>query len=216
MADDDAAPLSLRQGSTDPELVRRHYDDWAASYDDTLAAWNYRAPGDAADLLAPRLSAGARVLDVGCGTGLFGQALRDRVDVALDGIDISQPSLDRARSRGYARVAQHDLQHVPLPAETDAYDAAASVGVLTYIAHAEALLRDMCRCVRPGGAIAFTQRDDLWETRDYPGTLAQLAEDGLWTVERVSEPRAYLPANAEFGDEVKVVHVLATVAARGG
>lgn len=203
--------FSLRRGSTDPDAVRRHYDDWAGSYDTTLAEWEYRAPADAAATLASLLSPAARVLDVGCGTGLFGEALRDHVDVTLHGLDISAPSLGRARGRGYAHAVQHDLQKVPLPVQTDGVDAAASVGVLTYIGDAEPLLRDLCRCVKPGGAILFTQRDDLWEARGFPAMLDRIAAEGLWTVQSVSEPRDYLPANADFGDAVKVIHTLAVV-----
>ena len=38
----------LRQGSTSPEDVAKSYEDWAPTYDETLAEWDYRAPADAA------------------------------------------------------------------------------------------------------------------------------------------------------------------------
>ncbi len=200
---------SLRDGSTDANAVRAYYDDWAKEYDSTLDGWDYRAPGDACDLLAPCLASGAHVLDVGCGTGLFGAALRARCDAKIDGLDISPASLDRAGARAiYAHLLRHDLNMLPLPADTNAYDAAASVGVLTYIENAEPLLRDLCRVVRPGGAIVFTQRDDLWTPRDFPQILDRLSQDGMWRVETITQPRAYLPGNDEFGDEIKVIHVL--------
>ena len=205
--------LSLRAGSSDAETVRRYYDDWAGSYDETLQDWDYRAPNDCADGVVPGLGAGARVLDVGCGTGLMGAVLAARVPgVAVDGTDISQASLDRAGARGvYDRLVPHDLQRLPLPFDTDAYDAAVCVGVLTYVPDAAGLVRDMARCVRPGGAVAFTQRSDRWESAGFPAILAALQDDGTWRSVSVSDPLPYLPGNDDFGDAIRVIHVRATV-----
>ncbi len=203
---------SLREGTTDSRAVESYYDDWAEAYDEALVEWQYQAPGDARDLLAPHLNDGARILDVGCGTGLMAQALNERGDFAVDGIDISAASLHVANRRGgYARLMHHDLQDIPLPVKDSAYDAAASVGVLTYIDDAEALLRDLCRCVRQGGAITFTQRSDLWDKRGFAETIARLERDGLWSRHHVTPPRQYLPGNADFAEEIKVIHTLCLV-----
>lgn len=207
-----AEGFSLAQGSTDSRAVETYYDDWAGTYDETLTEWNYSAPDDAAGLIAPHLEPGARILDVGCGTGLLAEALRAQGDYSVDGIDISARSLDFASKRGgYASLTRHDLQALPLPAETDAYDAAASVGVLTYIDDAGALLADICRCVLPGGVVAFTQRTDRWHDLDFRATVERIAGDGFWTVLEFGEPRPYLPGNEEFADAVEVIHTLCRV-----
>ncbi|XP_069730103.1 methyltransferase-like protein 27 isoform X3 [Phaenicophaeus curvirostris] len=55
-----------------PELLRL-YDEWAARYEEDVAALQYRAPALAASALAAAVRGppgAARVLDVGCGTGL--------------------------------------------------------------------------------------------------------------------------------------------------
>lgn len=205
--------VSLRQGTTDARVVEAYYDDWARTYDATLQSWQYRAPEDAADLLAPHLAPGMRALDVGCGTGQLGQALRARAALGLDGLDISAASLALARKRGiYDQLHQHDLQDIPLQVSDSSYDIAASVGVLTYIEDAEALLRDLCRAVRKGGIIAFTQRSDLWDARDFPGIIARMEVEKLWQPITVSDPLPYLPGNDDFADEIRVFHVLARVA----
>jgi predicted TPR repeat methyltransferase len=203
---------SLREGTTDPCAVETYYDHWADGYDDTLQSWQYRAPEDAATLLAPYLGADARILDVGCGTGLLGNAIRERANVKMHGLDISSASIEQAAARGiYEQLLQHDLQKVPLPVAEDSYDVAASVGVLTYIADAETLLRDLCRAVRSGGVIAFTQRTDLWENRGFEDMIARIEADGLWKRKHVSAPMPYLPGNAEFADEIRVIHTLCEV-----
>ena len=204
---------SLRQGSTETAAVKSYYDEMADHYDDTLAAWQYRAPEDACDLLTPHLVEHARVLDVGCGTGLMGRALMRRGTFLVDGIDISDASLRHAEGRGcYARLIRHDLQAVPLPVEDDRYDAAAAVGVMSYIADASALMRDLCRAVRPGGLITFTQRTDFWQDRDFAGMIETLEGEGLWTRVTITHPLEYIPGHADFTDEIKVIHTLCKVA----
>lgn len=208
----DGPLMSLRQGTTDARAVQDYYDAWADGYDATLQTWHYRAPEDAADLLSPHLTPGARVLDVGCGTGQLGQALCGRAELALDGMDISAASLKQAQGRGiYDRLLQHNLQDTPLPVDDRLYDIAATVGVLTYIADAEALLRDLCRVVRGGGVIAFTQRTDLWQERGFADMIQRMEADRVWQRDEISEPMPYLPGNEDFADEIRVIHALCRV-----
>jgi ubiquinone/menaquinone biosynthesis C-methylase UbiE len=206
------AQMSLRQGTTETRTVQRYYDDLADSYDETLEAWQYQAPQDACDLLVPYLVDGAQVLDVGCGTGLLAEALLTRGRYTVQGIDISERSLGLAAKRaGYARLLQHDLQQLPLPLPDNAFDAAACVGVLSYIEDAEALMRDLCRCVRPGGAITFTQRTDFWQDRNFPDMIAGLERDRLWINRHITPPLKYIPGHQDFADKIKVIHTLCAV-----
>jgi len=208
----DQSLTSLREGTTDARAVETYYDDWAESYDAKLDSWHYSAPEDVAVLLVPHLAAGQRVLDVGCGTGLLGRALRARAKVTVYGLDISTASLKQAQERGlYDQLTQHDLQKQPLPVPDNAYDIAASIGVLTYIADAGTLMRDLCRAVRAGGVIAFTQRTDLWQERRFDDMIARLEGEGLWQRHHVSTPKPYLPGNAEFADDIRVIHTLCRV-----
>ncbi|SEN07202.1 class I SAM-dependent DNA methyltransferase [Palleronia pelagia] len=207
-----AQSFDLRNGSTDVHAVSGYYDDWAATYDDTLKAWNYQAPSVAAERLAVHLTPGDAVLDVGCGTGLFGQAMARQGAFRMTGLDISAESLRRAGDLDlYERLVAHDLQRLPLPVEGNAVAAAACIGVLTYIEDAADLLRDMCRCTRPGGVVTFTQRTDRWAERDFAKAIEAIATEGIWTVLEISEPMDYLPGNDDFGKEIKVIHTLCRV-----
>jgi predicted TPR repeat methyltransferase len=201
--------FDLRSGTTDAAAVSGYYDDWASSYDETLKSWNYQAPRTAAERLAAHLEAGDAVLDVGCGTGLFGQAMARFGAFGMVGLDISAQSLRRARALGlYDRLVEHDLQRLPLPVAENSMQAAACIGVLTYIESAADLLRDLCRCVAPGGVITFTQRTDRWAELDFGTTVQTLATQGHWTVLEIGQPEDYLPGNEDFGQDIRVIHTV--------
>ena len=101
---------------------------------------------------------GARVLEVGVGTGLA-LPLYD-ASKRVTGIDLSSDMLDRAR----ARVAAGGLSHVEALLEQDAeatafpdssFDVAASMFVASVVPHPRLLLAELRRVVRPGGHILF-------------------------------------------------------------
>ena len=203
---------SLSKGSTDSEAVKEYYNDWAKDYDQPLGGWEYRAPTDAAELMCSHLYAGNRILDVGCGTGMFAKEVRHRVQTELHGIDISDTSLQIAKQRNiYTTLTQHNLQDLPLPFKNKSFDGIGCVGVLTYIEDIGDLLKEFCRIVRSGGQILFTQRDDRWEEKEFDKHIADFKSSGIWTPLHISEPKPYLPMNEDFADAIKVIHVLCRV-----
>lgn len=202
----------LRNLSGDSEEVARYYDDWADDYDRTLGEWQYEAPTQVAARMRARLAPDAIVLDAGCGTGLSGRALADAGFVTIDGIDISQRSLDIAAVLGVYRSLQlADLQKLPLASDDHHYDGLVCVGVLTYVPDSAAILREFCRVTKPGGFMVLTQRSDILEARDFRSTLKTLERQGLLTGTSISEPMRYLPRNKEFADEVQVHYIEAEV-----
>jgi predicted TPR repeat methyltransferase len=209
MADDDGWLVS---GSSDPDDVRRYYDEWAERYDETLGEWGYDAPGHIAGLVRRSVPDAAEVLDAGCGTGLAGLALRAAGYTGhLLGADLSPASIERARTGGaYDDVGAIDLQR-PLPYDDDRFDAVMCVGVLTYVPDVAAIWDEFCRVTRPGGVVACTQRDDIWEQRSCDDVLHALEREGRWTVIHLSPSSSYLPANADFADEIGVRYLVATV-----
>ena len=203
----------LRQGSTSSEEVEKSYDGWAPTYDDTLAEWDYRAPEEAATILQSAIPKNSRILDVGCGTGLMGIALRKaNFSGPIDGIDISAESLSTAKKCDvYRSLRQVDLQEHILDISDDAYDALTCIGVLTYVPETEAILEEFARVIRKEGKMIFTQRDDLFHEREVANKIESLAEKKLFAAATISEPKPYLPNNPDFGDNIKVIYVTATV-----
>jgi 2-polyprenyl-3-methyl-5-hydroxy-6-metoxy-1,4-benzoquinol methylase len=111
---------------------------------------------DFARLLDEAIAPGARVLDVGCGTGqlcLF-LATGDRLVV---GADLARASLalaaDAARRFGVkgVRFVETDLREPGLRA--GAFDVVTCLGVLHHTPNPEASFRNVARLVRPGGLV---------------------------------------------------------------
>ena len=83
-----------------PEAVTEFYQDWAASYDAEIEQNGYATPRRCAKALGALASdLDAPVLDLGCGTGLSGLALRAAGFTCIDGVDVSAAMLEQARSR---------------------------------------------------------------------------------------------------------------------
>lgn len=194
MAADEARDDWLVQGTTDPREVADRYDEWAESYDGDLTAWSYRAPEVVAETVVTRHPDARSVLDVGCGTGLVGKALRQRgCSATIVGLDISKASLRVARRTGaYDTLEAADLQQ-PLHVEENGVEVLVCAGVMTYLPEVEAVWREFARVVRPGGLVVVTQREDLWEPRRCEDVVDRLATEGLWTPLDISGPAPYLP-----------------------
>jgi predicted TPR repeat methyltransferase len=190
--------------STDSAEVMQQYDEMAPTYDQTLLKdWGYQAPAAAADLLARHIRSNSTVLDVGCGTGLTGQQLRRVGFETLHGIDISAPSLETAAKKGvYASLVRTDLLE-PLPFPNNAFDGAVCVGVLSYIT-GDALFRELCRVVRPGGTLVLSHRTDLVVQREFGKLLAGIEAEGLWSSVFNSANLPYLPGHPDFGTQIEV------------
>ena len=93
------------------------YDDWAGSYDAEVAGNGYATPARCARALAAKVEdKSAPILDIGCGTGLSGLALRRGGFTHIDGTDLSEKMLSRAEQREgvYTKLLLGDLNN-PLP-----------------------------------------------------------------------------------------------------
>jgi len=209
----EAVPIGdwLARGTSDAREVAQRYDAWAERYDHDLTSWSYQAPSVVAETVVRHAAAGP-LLDVGCGTGLVGRALRARGFAGrIVGLDVSPASLEVARHAGmYDALAQADLQQ-PLPFEDDSVDAVVCVGVMTYLPDVEAVWREFARVTRAGGLVVATQREDLWHGRSCQAVVDRLQREGVWRSAEVTGPAPYLPEGYGEGPEVACYYVTALV-----
>lgn len=198
----------LSNMSNKSEYVAEYYDNWAGDYDETLADWRYEAPEKIASMLLSKMSSKSSILDIGCGTGLSGKALKTAGFDKIDGVDVSSRSLEIAGMTGvYRSLQETDLHQLPLPIQDNHYDGLACVGVLTYLPDSIGILREFSRIVRPGGVVAMTQRSDVFVEREFQSVLDTLADEGEIAEVRISKPCPYLPDHEEFGDRILVHYI---------
>jgi len=104
------------------------------------------------DFLLGHVAPSDRVLDVGCGEGLFASELA-RSGARVLGIDVAEEPLERARERDPAL----ELRHVPEGGEWDLADASFDVvwagEVIEHVADTAAWLSEVRRVLRSGGSL---------------------------------------------------------------
>lgn len=102
-----------------------------------------------------------RVLDVGCGTGVFTLDLLTAGSQVV-GLDISQPMLRFAveKTRGYPFSAvRGDM--LCLPFGDNSFDKVVSVTALEFVADANSAVSELLRVTRPGGCVVVATLNSL-------------------------------------------------------
>ncbi len=170
------------------------YDEWAKDYDEDLDSdFGYVIPRIAADSFGRFVHKDARILDAGAGTGLVGVELNRLGYTNMEAMDLSRGMLDEARRKGVYGDFHQMIMGEPLDFDTDSYDAAICVGVLT-LGHAPAhSLDELARIVRPGGCIVFTLRPDVYERNGFREKQRQLESEGAWELAHVTEEFQGMP-----------------------
>ncbi len=169
-----------------PDDVRELYDEWARTYDDELTGSDqgYVGPVHAADAVVAVAGVDGEILDAGCGTGLTGVELARRGAPRIDGLDLSEGMLERARATGaYRELAAADLTQ-RIQVDDDRYDAVVCVGTLTHAHVGPEVFAEFARITRPGGFVVATVLGDVYESGGYRAEVDRLAAGDV--VEAVS------------------------------
>ena len=139
--------------------VRNLFDTYAPRFEAELTGnLAYRTPEALADLLrgaGPAPDGALDVLDLGCGTGLSGQAIRPWAR-HMTGVDLSPRMLDIARRRGIYEALEEAELVTFLAARRNAYDLLVAADVLNYLGDLAPALNAMAAALRPGGQAAFS------------------------------------------------------------
>lgn len=190
---DKSERLSSVQGAldleNDPEAIKAYYANWAESYDSDLDGY-YTAPRMMAGLLCeflddnpsdlPSERGDVEIMDTGCGTGLVGEMLDQSGFRKIDGTDISEEMVEKARELDVYRMLEGnvDVNEPPKPEWVDAYDAVTSCGVFTLGHVPPKALHQLVKMTRPGGVIIASTRTTYYNETDYQQVNDELVASG--------------------------------------
>ena len=153
--------LQLRKVSRIADFALRDmFDEVATRFDHLMVeGLDYRGHlhlRTLADAKLPRLKPPLRVLDLGCGTGLVGNAFKDlAAGGRLDGIDLAPRMLDVARKRGiYDDLILGDLETV-LAAQGPSYDLIVSADTMVYLGDLAPTFKGVFNRLNTGGFYLF-------------------------------------------------------------
>ncbi len=172
------------------------YDDWADHYDIQLVdEGSYAMPRRCAEALAAHMSdSGGLILDVGCGTGLSGAALHAVGFTNLEGNDLSDGMLTKAREKKlYNRLFKADLTALPMKVADDTYAAAVAVGVLSFGHLGPQALEDILRTVRPGGVVVVGLNEVFYDEGHFETKVSEIESSGKAEV-LMREKGLHIPA----------------------
>jgi ubiquinone/menaquinone biosynthesis C-methylase UbiE len=150
--------LGKHAGWTPPEPMLRFepragldhpaYDDVAGLYDAVFE--DIRVRGTEWEWIQARVGEGARVLDVGCGTGALLRALKPHIAGGA-GVDVSGGMLEHARRRDPS-FEWCELDGPDLPFDDDSFDVVTSLLSWRYLDW-DPMLLEIMRVLRPGGRL---------------------------------------------------------------
>ncbi|MEM7423329.1 MAG: methyltransferase domain-containing protein [Pseudomonadota bacterium] len=155
-----------------PEDARRLYGAWAATYDDSFGqGWGYVAPREIARIFREEMSEDMPVLDIGAGTGLLSEHLRD---LTIDAIDLTPEMLERARAKKIYRELFIGNLLEPLDFPDSAYGAVVSCGTFTHGHVGPECLTELLRVTRPGALFVCGTIAPVLDGAGFGSALAQL------------------------------------------
>ncbi|MEP7183918.1 MAG: tetratricopeptide repeat protein [Betaproteobacteria bacterium] len=145
-----------------PAVAPRHYvaslfDQYADRFDAHLTGeLHYRTPTVLRDAIAHAAPAGGlAIVDLGCGTGLVGSAVRPLART-LVGVDLSARMLDKARARGcYDDLVRADIVEF-LSWYGGRFDVAVAADVFIYIGDLARVFDGVARVLEAGGLFVFS------------------------------------------------------------
>ena len=185
------------------------YKDWADTYDeDFIAAKGYVGYLNAAKFfLEQEGRLDGPVLDVGCGTGVVGIALRDGGIAAVDGIDISEAMLDQARDKkahdgtlAYTHLIQADLTET-IAIESNTYAGIVSAGTFTHGHLGPESLDELWRVAAPGAVCSIAINAAHFDSQGFAGKISDDVKRGVVTEPDINIADTYTHKLTDVDDE---------------
>ncbi|MBN1653276.1 MAG: class I SAM-dependent methyltransferase [Deltaproteobacteria bacterium] len=130
---------------------QEYYDDFSRSYEKQRSEGYHFLIDELEVEIAATYLDGARVLEIGCGTGLILERLRKRAAFAC-GFDLSPKMVQKARDRGLNVVLGNVLN---IPFADNCFDLVCSYKVLAHVPEIGRAITEIARVTKPGGRMVL-------------------------------------------------------------
>ncbi|MCH2631562.1 MAG: tetratricopeptide repeat protein [Nisaea sp.] len=176
------------------DYVEGLFDNYAAKFENSLVKnLEYKTPRAIAEIIIKnsKLDLLGSILDLGCGTGLFGVEIKQFCE-NLEGIDLSEKMLREAKGKNiYDKLIKEDIVDY-LSISSLNFDYFVATDVFIYIGDLSDVFRLIKSRNKPGGKLAFS-------TEDCEGDGFSLEQSG-----RYSHSKKYIQGLCEtFGYELR-------------
>jgi SAM-dependent methyltransferase len=137
------------------ESVREYYERFAADYDAIVAhSGDYTAHLRLPPWLLQLLPKKARLLDLGCGTGLSSLPYL-QAGHSVIGLDLSKEMLTKARALPFENLLLGSFSQ-PLPLNDAQFDAVQILGAMDFVTDLVRLFNEIARVLKEGGYFLVT------------------------------------------------------------
>lgn len=142
------------------DQATEEFTRWSESYDRCILQWLLFGPSHRAIIARIRDRFGdrpIRILDIGCGTGLFASRIREAMpNATVVGVDLVEGMLARGLPRwqelgDHAAPVQGDSERLPFA--SGAFDAVTCANSFHHYPHQDRAVMEMRRVLRPGGRL---------------------------------------------------------------
>lgn len=147
------------------------------------------------------ISLESNVLELGCGLGLLGEAIKKQTGSSLQylGLDLVFNSAKESNNKGILSI-QAETTHLPLPNES--FDFIVTTDVLEHVPDAKMAINEIFRVLRPGGK-AFIVIADPSEARfdyvtDHINRSSEASNVASWEKLLVENGLNILPVSAKY------------------
>lgn len=157
--------------SYDKKQATHEFTRWSESYDRCILQWLLFGPSHRAIIRRIAGNAGSkplRILDIGCGTGVFAGRIREALPNArVWGLDLVAGMLEQGMPRwrhhaGAVQPVQGDSENLPF--RSDSFDVVTCANSFHHYPHQDRAVAEMHRVLAPGGRLILVDgyRDAPW------------------------------------------------------
>ncbi len=182
-------------------MIRRYFNEQAAIWDETVAEKDTARLERMAERLG--IEAGATVLDVGTGTGVFLPYLLNRVGAGgrVIALDIAEEMLQTARTKRFDdNVAYLHADVTTIPVRNGLFDVVVCYSSFPHFRDKPRVLGEINRVTRPGGRLLICHTSSRAQINEIHARIPAVGDDILPDGD---EMRAWLSAAGFSGIEIE-------------